>query len=86
MRDFAPDPIPSLKQQLRLVIIDALSGWSQENAAEWLGTDQPRVSNLYRGNLERMSLEQLIRFTTRIKRRVVLVVHDERSGIGRRLP
>ena len=34
-------------------------------AAELLGTDQPRVSDLRNGKLERFSLERLIRFAAR---------------------
>jgi predicted XRE-type DNA-binding protein len=61
-----PDPIPALKGQIAQVIVSALEGWSQEWAAELLRTDQPRISDLRNGRLERFSLEQLIRFAARI--------------------
>jgi predicted XRE-type DNA-binding protein len=62
-----PDPIPALKQQLATAIVDRLNGWTQPMAAELLRTEQPRISNLRHGRLERFSLEQLIRFATRIR-------------------
>src|SRR5437868_11822648 len=74
----APDPIPNLKAQLRQAVVDALDGWSQVNAAWWIGSDQGRVSDLRRNKLERFSVEQLIRFLSRVDRRVELVVHHER--------
>ena len=44
----------------------ACAGWSQTYAADLLGTDQSRVSDLRRGRLDRISLEQLVRFLGRI--------------------
>jgi predicted XRE-type DNA-binding protein len=62
----APDPIPPLKSALAGAVVDALDGWSQEYAAAFLWTDQPRMSDLRNGRLSRFSLEQLIRFASRI--------------------
>jgi len=62
----AADPIPELKRQLAQLIVARVDGWSQVNAASLLGTDQPRVSDLRRGRLERFSLEQLLRFVSRV--------------------
>lgn len=59
------DPIPQLKQQLAELVVERLHGWSQIYAANFLGTDQPRISDLRRGRLNRFSLEQLIRFVSR---------------------
>ena len=61
-----PDPIPALKSALARAVVDALDGWSQEYAAAFLWTDQPRMSDLRSGRLGRFSLEQLIRFASRI--------------------
>ena len=61
-----PDPVPELKAQVARAITDHLDGWSQVNAAALLRTDQPRVSNIRGGRLERLSLEQLIRFANRV--------------------
>jgi predicted XRE-type DNA-binding protein len=60
-----PDPIPALKKQLAQEIVDRLDGWDQVYAADFLGTDQPRMSDLRSGRLDRFSLEKLIRFITR---------------------
>jgi len=68
------DPIPELKRQLAQLIVERLDGWSQTYAAGFLGTDQPRLSNLRRGRLERFSLEQLVRFVGRVDGEVELRV------------
>jgi predicted XRE-type DNA-binding protein len=68
------DPIPRLKEQLARELVDRLDGWTQGNAAGFLGTDQPRVSDLRKGRLTRFSLEQLIRFITRDSGEVTLQV------------
>jgi predicted XRE-type DNA-binding protein len=62
-----PDPIPALKQQLAEALVERLEGWTQPMAAELLGTDQPRLSDLRRGKLQRLSLEQLVRFASRLR-------------------
>jgi len=60
------DPVPRLKQQLAQLLVERVAGWSQTYAADLLGTDQPRVSDLRRGRLDRISLEQLIRLLGRV--------------------
>ena len=60
------DPIPALKVHLARILVERLDGWSQVNAAAFMGTDQPRMSDLRNGRLDRISLEQLIRFTSRL--------------------
>jgi len=60
------DPVPPLKQQLAQLLVERVAGWSQIYAADLLGTDQPRVSDLRRGRLDRISLEQLIRLLGRV--------------------
>ena len=60
------DPIPALKRQLAALVVARVRGWSQAHAAYFLGTDQARVSDLRRGRLDRVSLEQLIRFVARV--------------------
>ena len=60
-----PDPIPTLKQQVASAIVADLAGWTQPMAAELLRTDQPRVSDLRSGKLDRFSLDRLIRFAAR---------------------
>ena len=60
------DPIPALKNQMAQIVVDRLDGWSQANAAALLDTNQPRISDLRNGRLKPFSLEQLIRFTSRL--------------------
>ncbi len=69
-----PDPIPALKQQLRQEILASVGKFSQFVAAGALGTDQPRMSDLRQGKLERFSLETLIRLLANIDRRVEISV------------
>jgi len=65
-RDAIADPIPTLEEQVADAIVRRLDGWTQPMAAELLRTDQPRVSDLRRGNLDRFSLGRLIRFAARL--------------------
>ena len=60
------DAVPALKQQLAQLLVERVAGWSQIYAAALLGTDQPRLSDLRRGRLDRISLEQLIRLVGRV--------------------
>jgi predicted XRE-type DNA-binding protein len=68
------DPIPDLKEQLRREIVGLVGGWDQYIAARRLGTDQPRMSDLKRGRLERFSLEKLIRLLANIEQSVEITV------------
>lgn len=68
------DPIPALKEQLRLVILAALGRKNQRVAAGILGIYEARMSNIELGRLERFSLQKLIRLLAGINRRVDLTV------------
>lgn len=68
------DPIPDLKEQLRREILSLVGCWDQYVAAGRLGIDQPRMSDLKRGRLERFSLEKLIRLLANIDQSVEIVV------------
>jgi predicted XRE-type DNA-binding protein len=61
----AIDPIGPLKHEIARLLNARLSGWSQEMAAGFLGTDQPRVSDLRKYRLARFSLDRLVRFAAR---------------------
>jgi predicted XRE-type DNA-binding protein len=74
MRPPPPDPVPALKEAVARAIVDRLQGWTQVNAAELLRTDQPRVSDLRNGRLERFSLEKLVRLATRLRGDVTIDV------------
>ena len=54
-------------ETVRTHIRNAMARWNQTDAAFLLGTDQPRVSDLRNGRLERFSLEQLLRFVSRVE-------------------
>ncbi len=69
-----PDPIPALKEEIAAALVERLDGWTQPMAAELLGTDQPRVSDLRNGKLTRLSLEHLIRFATRMRATVSIEI------------
>ena len=60
---------------------------TQTQAAEVLGIDQPRVSNLMIGRLSGFSLERLLRFLNALGRDVEIVIKPkarshERAGIS----
>ncbi|MEO8620808.1 MAG: XRE family transcriptional regulator [bacterium] len=76
------DPIPALKRQLANAIVAACDGWTQWNAAVLLGIDQPRISDLRNGRLERFSLDQLVRLLVRADASVELrLTSTKRSRI-----
>ena len=68
------DPIPALKAQLGAVIALLVSKWNGDDIAAFLGTDRSRVAELRRQKLDRFSLETLIRYATRLSRRVDLTI------------
>lgn len=39
----------------------AQQGWTQEQAAQYFGETQPRISNLVRGEIDRFSVDKLIK-------------------------
>ena len=75
---YRPDPVPDLKRLLADEIRRRIEGWRTADVAVHLGTDQPRLSDIRRGKLQRFSLETLIRFATRLRCRVELRVTDQR--------
>ncbi len=80
-----PDPIPPLKQQLASLLVERLDGWSGEMAGSLMGVDQPRMSNLRNAQLDRFSLERLIRFVERIGGDVTIqVAWTRKRFIGRK--
>ena len=67
------DPIPVLKRRVADEILALLDGWTQRNAAEFLSTRQPKMSELRAGHLELFSLERLIRYLAWLGRDVTIV-------------
>ncbi|HEU5174327.1 MAG TPA: XRE family transcriptional regulator [Gemmatimonadaceae bacterium] len=86
------DPIPALKRQLAATITARMEGWEQYNGGAMLHIDGARLSNIRRGQLERFSLQALIRMLARIGEEVVITtasrqeVHwrNVRADIARR--
>jgi predicted XRE-type DNA-binding protein len=68
------DPIPGLKEELRLSILAEIGLMDHLGAARMLGVDEARMSNLLHNRLDRFSLQKLIRLLARINRRVDLSV------------
>lgn len=73
------DPIPKLKRQVGAEIARLLADRPTGDAAVWLGTDSPRITDLKRGKLDRFSLVTLLRYVTALRRTPTLVFAD-RAG------
>ena len=65
------------KLAARIVQILQRRRLNQTQAAEILGVDQPKVSQIYRGRLDDFSLERLMRFLTALHQDVRIVVEDK---------
>lgn len=72
------------KSELAAIIARALRArrLTQTAAAQLLGIDQPKVSELLRGRLTRFSTERLLVFLLRLGRDVDIVVRGPASGRG----
>ena len=66
------DPIPELKRQLGAELASLVTGWNADDIAYLLQTDRSRIADLRHQKLDRFSLETLIRFATRLGKRVEL--------------
>lgn len=51
-------------------------GWTQAHAAEVLGVDQPRVSDLVRGRLSKFSVEALLGFLKRLDMKMNMTLEE----------
>lgn len=56
---------------------DAVSGWTQAEAAARLRTTQPRVSALVRGKVEAFSLSALVKYVTRLGAQPVVTIRED---------
>jgi predicted XRE-type DNA-binding protein len=74
------DPIPALKLQLGHELARDLARWRASDVADVIGTEEARISDLRRGRLERFSLETLIRYCSRLSRRVEITIAPRRIG------
>ena len=68
------DPIPALKRQLADALLELIAPVCQGVAAGVLVIEQPRISDLAHGRLERFSLQRLIRLLSRGGRTVTINV------------
>lgn len=59
----------------RIVDIIRERGLTQSAAAKLLGVDQPKVSQLFRGDIRQYTIDRLVRFVT-------LLQHDVRIRVG----
>jgi predicted XRE-type DNA-binding protein len=72
------DPVPGLKRRVADEILVLTDGWSQSYAAAFMVVSQSRVSDLRRGNLDRISLDRLVQCLSRLGRRVE--IRTSRTG------
>lgn len=68
---FSDDPVESnmkhFKTQLWMVLIQLIrkNGWTQVKAAQELKVSTPRISNLFKGYLDRFSIDTLLEMLVR---------------------
>lgn len=60
-------------------------GWSQAEAAELLGINQPKVSALLRYRLDGFSVERLMNFLTALGHDVEIIIRPRRAGHAGRI-
>jgi hypothetical protein len=70
------DPIPDLKRQVGAEVARKLGRGNAHDVAAVLGTDQPRISDLRRGKLDRFSLETLLRYAYTLQSTPKVVFED----------
>lgn len=69
---FSEDPVEfnlkSLKAKLAIALVQLIrqKEWTQAAAAEKLQVTQPRMSNLFRGKLEKFSIDALLQMLVRV--------------------
>jgi predicted XRE-type DNA-binding protein len=80
------DPIPELKRRLAGEFVRVMRDeqWTTTELTFHLSIDQPRVSDVRRGRLERISVERLIRWLVQIGQRVDVTVTQERRSYAQR--
>ena len=54
--------------------------WTQAHAAEKLGIDQPKVSQIKNGKINGFSLERLLIFLTKLNHKVVINIEENHSA------
>jgi predicted XRE-type DNA-binding protein len=77
-----PDPeerLAKAKLAYRIYRIVEERGWTQAQAAQALGVDQPKVSALLRGRLAGFSIERLFRFLIALDQDVEISVRPKQA-------
>ena len=75
------DPIPELKRDAAAKLVAQIQHWNATVIAVSMRTDQPRISDLRRGHLDRFSLETLIRFLARLDCTIELKITYPTRGL-----
>ena len=76
----ADTPQEAMNMKLRSQLMDKIrdrvdaEGWNQTQAAKRLGITQPRISDLYRGNLSQFSLDMLVNMLATLGDEVELTI------------
>jgi predicted XRE-type DNA-binding protein len=68
------DPIPELKRELASQLVQAMASCRTTDLLAQMRIDQPRLSDLRRGKLERISAERLIRWLSQMGFRVKFTI------------
>jgi len=69
---FSSDPVEfnlkALKAKLAIALVELIRAreWNQVTAADKLQISQPRMSNLFRGRLEKFSIDALLQMLVRV--------------------
>lgn len=69
---FSDDPVEfnlkALKAKLAIALVTLIrdNNWNQSTAAEKLQITQPRMSNLFRGRLEKFSIDAMLQMLVRV--------------------
>lgn len=71
-----------LKSQLAIQIRDSIEqkGWTQSEAAEAVGLDQPKISNLLRGRLAGFSIDRMFRILNRLGHRIEVKISRRKTS------
>jgi predicted XRE-type DNA-binding protein len=76
----AEERMTKAKLAHQISVLIEVAGLNQAKAAQRLGIDQPKVSNLLRGRLSLFSTERLMHFLTLLDQEIILTVRPTRRG------
>ncbi len=67
------------RSELMVTLVEAIKekGWTQEQAAEFLGVGQPRISDVVQGRLERFSVDMLMTWLQKLGKDVSVSVRND---------